>query len=121
MNADLPALTSVRESLMPSPQSAEEALYLPAEVAALLRCSTWWVKEQARRERIPFIWIGGGYRFTAEHVKQIVALFERRPTGEPAAPLATQPRERFRRTTNQGAIAQLTARPPRRRRQAAAS
>ena len=45
----------------------------------MLRCSEWWVKEQARRRRIPFSWIGGSYLFTAEHVAEIVRLFEVRP------------------------------------------
>ncbi|ALG05790.1 DNA-binding protein [Kibdelosporangium phytohabitans] len=100
---------------MPTPQPTEEPLYLPAEVAAMLRCSTWWVKEQARRERIPYIWIGA-YRFTSEHVTEIKALFERRPTGEPPTPLANQPQRR-RTNTPQGHTPRLTARPPRRRRQ----
>jgi len=42
----------------------------------MLRCSEWWVKEQARRRRIPFCWIGGGYLFTERHIEAIVCLFE---------------------------------------------
>ena len=33
----------------------------------MLRCSEWWIKEQARRRRIPFSWIGGSYLFTEDH------------------------------------------------------
>jgi hypothetical protein len=54
-------------------------LYRPAEVARMLRCSEWWVKEQARNRRIPFSWIGGSYLFTDDHVAEIVRLFEERP------------------------------------------
>lgn len=56
------------------------AYYRPAEVAQMLRCSEWWVKEQARRRRIPYAWIGGSYLFTEEHVAAIVRLFEVQPT-----------------------------------------
>ena len=62
--------------------AARGPYYRPADVARLLRCSEWWVKEQARRRRIPFCWIGGSYLFTEEHVAAIVRLFEVRPTGE---------------------------------------
>jgi helix-turn-helix protein len=54
-------------------------LYRPAEVAKKLRCSEWWIKEQARNRRIPFSWIGGSYRFTDDHIAEIVRLFEERP------------------------------------------
>lgn len=39
---------------MSDPGPAVATYYRPAEVAAMLRCSVWWVKEQARRRRIPF-------------------------------------------------------------------
>jgi hypothetical protein len=42
-------------------------VYLPRDIAKALHCSEWWVKEQARRGRIPFSKPGGRYRFTAEH------------------------------------------------------
>ncbi|MFC4515391.1 helix-turn-helix domain-containing protein [Streptomyces ehimensis] len=54
-------------------------LYRPAEVAEALGCSEWWVKEQARRRRIPFTRVGGSYRFTAAHFVELVAVFEERP------------------------------------------
>jgi hypothetical protein len=63
--------------------AAHAAYYRPAEVACMLRCSEWWVKEQARRRRIPFCWIGGSYLFTEEHVGAIVRLFEVRPDQDP--------------------------------------
>ncbi|GGL09797.1 helix-turn-helix domain-containing protein [Mangrovihabitans endophyticus] len=58
---------------------APAGFYRAAEVARLLRCSEWWVKEQARRRRIPFCWIGGSYLFTDEHIAAIVRLFEVQP------------------------------------------
>ncbi|WP_433055514.1 helix-turn-helix domain-containing protein [Dactylosporangium sp. CS-033363] len=64
-------------------------LHRPAEVAKILDCSEWWVKEQARKRRIPFTWIGGSYRFTDEHLAEIIRLFEVRPQEvRPATPRA---------------------------------
>jgi hypothetical protein len=48
----------------------------------MLRCSQWWVKEQAGRRRIPYCWIGGSYLFTNEHIAEIARLFEVRPMTE---------------------------------------
>ena len=72
---------------MNGPAPPPATLYRPAEVAAMLRCSQWWVKEQARRRRIPFCWIGGSYLFTDEHIAAILRLFEVRPE-QVAAPVA---------------------------------
>jgi hypothetical protein len=87
--------------------------YRPSEVASILRCSVWWVKEQARNRRIPFSWIGGSYLFTTEHIVEIVALFERRPDGG----LTTTSRKRRPAgvITAEPAV-QLVARVPRRAR-----
>lgn len=63
-----------RQTLHDLPQ-----LYSAAEVATALDCSEWWVKEQARRRRIPFIKSGSGYRFTKEHVQEIFNILEQRP------------------------------------------
>lgn len=90
--------------------------YRPAEVAKQLRCSEWWVKEQARRGRIPFSWIGGSYLFTAEHIAEIILLFERRPAD--SAPLSVSrpaARPRSMGPGRQSSI-RLTARTPRRAR-----
>ncbi|MFE2750446.1 helix-turn-helix domain-containing protein [Actinosynnema sp. NPDC059335] len=99
--------------------SREPAYYRPHEVAKMLRCSEWWVKEQARNRRIPFSWIGGSYLFTSEHVKEIVALFEQRPvqstpsvTGV-ARSAAPRPKPIVGKS-----VSNLTARTPRRARAA---
>src|SRR5215831_12757892 len=104
---------------MTSPAPDHPAYYRPAEVAAVLRCSAWWVKEQARRGRIPYSWIGGGYLFTDEHIAEIVRLHEVRPT-EPAAATGPTPRRSVSLPADAGAtVVQLRARPPRRARTAA--
>lgn len=73
---------AARPAAWKSRQKADPArlLYRPSEVAKMLRCSEWWIKEQARNRRIPFSWIGGSYLFTSEHIAEIVQLFETRPT-----------------------------------------
>ena len=93
----------------------DPTLYRAVEVASMLRCSEWWVKEQARQRRIPYCWIGGSYRFTDAHLAEIVRLFEVRPQqpapAEPPARRATGP--------HLDEPTQLRARPPRRARTAA--
>ena len=100
------------------PADDEPILYLPREVARLLKCSEWWVKEQARRRRVPFCWIAGGYRFTPDHVAEIVRLFERKAAQADVIPIEVR-RRRRPRTGRQPSIqpARLAARiPPRARR-----
>ena len=95
-------------------------LYKPAEVAEALGCSEWWVKEQARQRRIPFTKPGGAYMFTADHVAEIVALFEQRPArpGWSASPSTAAPRSRSRTARTPEPSTHLTARTPRRALQA---
>lgn len=107
---------------MTGPAPALPAFYRPAEVAALLRCSEWWVKEQARRRRIPYAWIGGSYLFTAEHVAEIVRRFEVQPTAE--SDPATESGRMVRRSPSTVDVeppVRLHARTPRRVREAAAA
>lgn len=94
-------------------------LYTPADIAAALRCSEWWVKEQARRRRIPFTRAGGAYRFTAAHLDEIVAQFEERPHRTARAPQLRQNGvPAHEKAPSLGApkapVVRLRARPPRR-------
>jgi hypothetical protein len=98
-------------------------LYHPEDVAAVLGCSAWWVKDRARRRLIPFTRVGRAYRFTADHLAEIIRLEEQRPARvhDPASvdaasrtPKATPPAERRQPAT---ATVHLQARPPRRARQ----
>lgn len=79
-----------REAKVP----ALPTVYLPRDIAKALHCSEWWVKEQARKGRIPFTKLAGSYRFTAEHFEEIMRIFESRPretgTGVASAPNARQ-------------------------------
>jgi hypothetical protein len=102
---------------MTGPTPPEEGFYRPAEVARKLRCSVWWVKEQARNRRIPYRWIGGAYLFTDEDIAEILRLFKR----EPLAPAPSIPAPR-RSPVQPSSVesdrtgARLTARVPRRAR-----
>jgi hypothetical protein len=106
---------------MSGPASAAPTFYRPAEVAAMLRCSEWWIKEQARNRRIPYSWIGGSYLFTEQHIAEIVRLFEVQPV-EAGASVGKVPVQRRRSgpSTSDGDTAvRLVARTPRRAREAA--
>ncbi|MFE1235166.1 helix-turn-helix domain-containing protein [Streptomyces tendae] len=99
-------------------------LYRPEEIAEALGCSAWWVKDRARRGLIPHTRVGRAYRFTTEHLAEIVRLHEARPTrsadNAAAARAATTPpaaRARAsqpRQPTTAPTTGRLRARPPRR-------
>ncbi|QOV41557.1 helix-turn-helix domain-containing protein [Streptomyces ferrugineus] len=51
-------------------------LYRPEEIAETLGCSAWWVKDRARRRLIPHTRVGRAYRFTADHLAEIIRIHE---------------------------------------------
>lgn len=54
----------------------EYVTHSPEDVARILGTSPWWVREQARRGRIPHLRLGKGrIRLLPEHVDALVALF----------------------------------------------
>lgn len=88
-------------------------LHTALEIADALGVSEWWVKEQARQRRVPFVKVGGAYRFTSSHLDEIVAAHEQRP--EQARQTSTSTRSRRRAQPSTGTpVAQLRARRPRR-------
>lgn len=101
-----------------SKQSGLPPSYSAAEVAASLGCSEWWVKEQARRRRIPFLRSGGGYRFTGDHVREIFHILEERPSLATVVEGDELPRGRTK-VQPVGPVVSLRARSPRRARKAA--
>lgn len=92
------------------------SLYLPSDIAKALHCSEWWVKEQARKGRIPFTKPAGSYRFTAEHFAEIMRIFESRPTERHDAPAPAKRAPRRRAITTATSIPSLKAKTPRRAR-----
>lgn len=89
-------------------------VYLPSDIAKALHCSEWWVKEQARKGRIPFTKAAGSYRFTAEHFAEIMRIFESRPAERHDAPVPAKQAPRRRAATTAASITSLKARTPRR-------
>jgi hypothetical protein len=92
-------------------------LYTAAEVAEALRRSPWWVKDQARRRRIPHCLLGGSYLFTEEHVVAIVRVFEVQPIASadpaPRTSVPVRPVVAEAGSSADGPV-RLHARPPRR-------
>jgi hypothetical protein len=96
-------------------------LYRPEEIASALGCSAWWVKDRARRRLIPFAYVGGAYRFTADHFAEIIRTHEETPVRKPQRPKPVAPPEPRASTADRPRpatpAARLRARPPRRLRQ----
>ena len=96
----LAAVVAARERLPVSEPGATGPLFPPlawntAEAAELLRCTASWLKGQARSQRIPHTKLSGSYRFTDDHLTEIIRIFEVRPPRHvpaPAAPPAVTPR-----------------------------
>ncbi|WP_228452961.1 helix-turn-helix domain-containing protein [Streptomyces alkaliterrae] len=99
-------------------------LYRPEEIADALGCSAWWVKDRARRSLLPHTRVGRAYRFTAEHLAEIVRLHEERPK-RPLGTVATVPEaappsiartrdSQPRQPATSRPAGRLRARPPRR-------
>jgi hypothetical protein len=92
-------------------------VYTKYEAAAILRVKVSWLERRAAARQIPFTLLGGAYRFTPEHLAEIVRLSEQ--GGGPAAP--APPRsfrhgQRRRRETSrqpQDGFVPLRARPRR--------
>ncbi len=103
---------------MSQTRSALPTLYHPSDVAKALGKSEWWVKEQARKQRIPFTKPGRAYRFTADQVAEIIRLYETRPNSVSAAalplPTARSGRAVERHPAGPVPTTRLRARAPRR-------
>ncbi|WP_371258649.1 helix-turn-helix domain-containing protein [Streptomyces sp. CC53] len=106
----------------PHAETAPPRLYLPEDVAAVLGCSAWWVKDRARRRLIPYTRVGRAYRFTGEHLADIIRMHEARPA-VPSSPAVTAavPKMNAPSPASPPAVplptSRLRARPPRRARQ----
>lgn len=67
-------------------------VYTLDQVADLLQVKASWIRARCEGREVPFTMLSGSYRFTPEHVEQIIALYEekpagrRRPTPRPATP-----------------------------------
>ena len=58
---------------------AVPTLYTAEEAATVLRVRQSWLERQAAARKVPFTMLGGSYRFTTDHLAQIVRIFESTP------------------------------------------
>ncbi|MEU3494489.1 helix-turn-helix domain-containing protein [Kitasatospora cineracea] len=121
MSIAVPAHLAIAQRHHPAAHQSRGALpplFQPADVAKALGKSEWWVKEQARRGRIPFTKPGRAYRFTAEQVAEIVRLYEARPiiavVPQPQAAVVRESRKQVREQQPGRPAVRLRARVPRR-------
>jgi excisionase family DNA binding protein len=62
-------------------------VHATAEAAVILRVKESWLERQAQLRKIPFTMLGGSYRFTDEHLNEIVRLNEKLPPADDMAPV----------------------------------
>jgi hypothetical protein len=86
-----PSRTSLADDLV---------LYTKDEAAAILRVKVSWLERRAAARRIPFSLLGGAYRFTPEHLAEIVRLSEPDGLAVAAAPPRVERRGRRPRAAN---------------------
>ncbi|MET9952361.1 DNA-binding protein [Streptomyces sp. NPDC006339] len=94
-------------------------LHKPEEIAESLGCSTWWLKEQARKKNIPAVKIAGAWRFTDQHHAEILRQFEIAASPTPQTSTSTRSTATERYAADPAPVAVLTPRTPRRRKSAA--
>ena len=61
-------------------------IHTTAEAAVILRVKESWLERQAQLRKIPFTMLSGSYRFTDEHLNEIVRLNEKLPLADSAVP-----------------------------------
>lgn len=54
-------------------------VYTKEEVAELLKVKPSWIARRCSRRMIPFTMLGGQYRFTEEHIQEIIKIHEQKP------------------------------------------
>lgn len=95
-------------------------VYTVPEAARLLKVRESWLEREAAARRIPFTMLAGSYRFTGDHLVQIVRMHERKPAAEAPPPAD---RKRMRTTAVPqvlpGGVTPLRARPAARPRRSA--
>ena len=88
-------------------------VYTLSEAAQMLRVRESWLERQAAARRIPFTMLGGSYRFTGEHLIQIVRMHEITPAPEdpqPALEQHSRPRKTRAKPTLEREVVPLRAR-----------
>lgn len=84
-----------------SSSSAKEfVLYTKYEAAEILRVKVSWLERRAAARQIPFSLLGGAYRFTPEHLAEIVRLSEQGGAAANPERSRSERQVRRRRKTN---------------------
>jgi excisionase family DNA binding protein len=88
-------------------------VYTVAEAARLLRVRESWLEREAAARRIPFTMLAGSYRFTSDHLIQIVRMHEIKPAeAAPHVPADVRKRRTARgEGPLPGSVTQLRPRP----------
>jgi excisionase family DNA binding protein len=87
-------------------------LHTTEEAATLLRVKRSWLARQAAKRRIPFVMLGGCYRFTNDHIAAIIAQFENTPFVSAPTPIGAARTSRAKDTAPRAAhVAPLRPRP----------
>lgn len=85
------------------------------EAATVLRVRPSWLERQAASRRIPFAMLGGSYRFTTDHLRRIVEIFEATPpqTADNTEPAPVREMRTTRRTASPQTVSTVTPLRPR--------
>jgi excisionase family DNA binding protein len=94
-------------------------VHTAAEAASILRVKESWLQRQAAARKVPFTMLGGCYRFTAEHLKEIVRLNEQVPLTLADAESDRPRRKRRAPESETGSVSALRPRTARPRHRAA--
>lgn len=84
----------------PSSIATELVLYTKHEAAEILRVKVSWLERRAAARQIPFSLLGGAYRFTPEHLADIVRLSEQGSATATPASSRSERHGRRRREAN---------------------
>ncbi|HEX6351712.1 helix-turn-helix domain-containing protein [Actinophytocola sp.] len=90
-------------------------LFTKYEAAEILRVKVSWLERRAAARQIPFSLLGGAYRFTPEHLAEIVRLSEQGGTATAPPPRSERRGRRRRETSRQPSDGFVPLRPRPRR------
>lgn len=87
-------------TITPAPNDSTLVLFTKQEAAEILRVKVSWLERRAATRQIPFSLLGGAYRFTQEHLAEIVRLSEQGGDTAVSAPSRIDRQARRRRVAD---------------------
>lgn len=100
---------SVPAGRMSTAEPDPPTVYTIGEAAAILKVKPSWLERKAANRQIPFTLLGGAYRFTRDHIFQIIGTFEQLPRPENGHRRETR---RASASRDSSAVPLLRPRPP---------